>query len=219
MSRKKKESSIFEADAVPVVEEEKKSGRLYSPRPSAETVTVETVTADGAPKKYKKPSNHYVDNVEFYHQIIQFRKDNWDRVTVQHLRPNIPNCIGEKILKICNKLSLRFNFINYRFRQEMIDDALVNCINYIWNFDPEKSKNPFSYFTLITHRAFIRRIQREKKYSANLAKYSETVWVDVGYDALDRKANADEDFSKEISSLMFDDQSISKWHDRARAND
>ena len=45
----------------------------------------------------------------------------------------------------------------------MISDGIENSLQYIDNFDPEKSKNPFAYFTQIIYFAFIRRIQKEKK--------------------------------------------------------
>ena len=59
--------------------------------------------------------------------------------------------------------STRPNFINYTYRDEMISDGIENCVNYIGNFNPEKSTNPFAYFTQIIYFAFLRRIQREKK--------------------------------------------------------
>ena len=49
------------------------------------------------------------------------------------------------------------------FRDDMISDGIENCVQYIHNFDPAKSKNPFAYFTQIIHYAFLRRIQKEKK--------------------------------------------------------
>ena len=49
------------------------------------------------------------------------------------------------------------------FREDMISDGIENCVQYIYNFDPAKSKNPFAYFTQIVHYAFLRRIQKEKK--------------------------------------------------------
>jgi len=53
--------------------------------------------------------------------------------------------------------------VNYMFREDMISDGVENCIQYIHNFDPNKSSNPFAYFTQIIHYAFLRRIQKEKK--------------------------------------------------------
>jgi len=66
-------------------------------------------------------------------------------------------------LKIATHLSYKPNFVNYMFREDMISDGIENCVQYIHNFDPEKSKNPFAYFTQIIHYAFLRRIQKEKK--------------------------------------------------------
>ena len=55
------------------------------------------------------------------------------------------------------------NFVNYMFKEDMISDGIENCVQYIHNFNPDKSKNPFAYFTQIIHYAFLRRIQREKR--------------------------------------------------------
>ena len=78
-------------------------------------------------------------------------------------KPRIPEYIGECLLKISSRLSTKPNFINYTYRDEMISDGIENCVNYIGNFNPEKSSNPFAYFTQIIYYAFLRRIQREKK--------------------------------------------------------
>ena len=78
-------------------------------------------------------------------------------------QPPISNYIGECFLKIATHLSYRPNFINYTYRDEMISDGIENCVQYIHNFNPEKSQNPFAYFTQIIHYAFLRRIQKEKK--------------------------------------------------------
>ena len=71
--------------------------------------------------------------------------------------------IGGCFLKIANHLSYRPNFINYTFRDDMISDGIENCLQYLDNFNPKTSNNPFAYFTQIIYYAFIRRIQKEKK--------------------------------------------------------
>ena len=78
-------------------------------------------------------------------------------------KPRITNYLGECFLKIATHLSYKPNFVNYMFREDMISDGIENCVQYIHNFDPEKSRNPFAYFTQIIHYAFLRRIQKEKK--------------------------------------------------------
>jgi DNA-directed RNA polymerase specialized sigma subunit len=80
-------------------------------------------------------------------------------------KPRVPNYIGECFLKIANHLSYRPNFINYTYKDDMISDGIENCLQYMDNFDPEKSSNPFAYFTQIIYFAFIRRITKEKKQS------------------------------------------------------
>ena len=79
------------------------------------------------------------------------------------LPPMISEYLGECFMKIAQRLSFRPNFINYAFKDDMISDGIENCVQYIKNFNPEKSSNPFAYFTQIIYYAFIRRIQKEKK--------------------------------------------------------
>ena len=77
--------------------------------------------------------------------------------------PLISNYLGDCFLKIATHLSYKPNFVNYMFREDMIGDGIENCVQYIHNFNPEKSTNPFAYFTQIIYYAFLRRIQKEKK--------------------------------------------------------
>lgn len=77
--------------------------------------------------------------------------------------PQIPNYVGECFMMICNNLSVKPNFMNYSYRDEMIADGIENCVVAAHSFDPEKSSNPFAYFTQIAWNAFIRRINKEKK--------------------------------------------------------
>ena len=111
----------------------------------------------------KKKPEHYVDNKEFLAALSEYKRNVQDALTEEAPRPMIPNYIGECFLKIAQHLSYRPNFINYPFREDMISDGIENCVSYIHNFDPEKSNNPFAYFTQIIYYAFLRRIQKEKK--------------------------------------------------------
>ena len=113
----------------------------------------------------KKKTIHYVDNKKFHQAMVEWKEKCKDAEEAGDEVPRITNYIGECFLKIANGLSYRPNFINYTYRQEMISDGIENCLQYIHNFNPEKSKNPFAYFTQIIYYAFIRRIQKEKKQS------------------------------------------------------
>ena len=106
---------------------------------------------------------NYVDNQRFLEEMITFQKGIAVAKENSTELPQCPEYIGECFLKIAQRLSFRPNFINYAFREEMISDGIENCLQYIYNFNPEKSKNPFAYFTQIIYYAFIRRIQKEKK--------------------------------------------------------
>ena len=113
--------------------------------------------------KTRKRSEHYVNNKEFLAAIIEYKKQIVDAQEQGLPKPRIPNYIGECFLKIATHLSYKPNFVNYMFKDDMVCDGIENCVQYINNFNPEKSQNPFAYFTQIIHYAFLRRIQREKK--------------------------------------------------------
>ena len=111
----------------------------------------------------RKRSEHYVNNKEFLAALIKYREDVEIAKIRDKQKPVIPRYIGDCFLKIANHLSFKPNFVNYMFKEDMISDGIENCVQYIHNFNPEKSRNPFAYFTQIIHYAFLRRIQREKR--------------------------------------------------------
>lgn len=105
----------------------------------------------------------YVNNKEFTAKLIEFVNDkNEDDLLTLRTHEN-GEYIGLCVMEICNNLAKKANFVNYTFKDEMISDAIENCVKASMNFNPEKSKNAFGYFTQIAFNAFIRRIQKEKK--------------------------------------------------------
>ena len=108
-------------------------------------------------------SEHYVNNKEFLEALIVYRTKCAEAEEAGKPRPRITNYLGSCFLKIATHLSYKPKFVNYMFREDMICDGIDNCVQYIKNFDPEKSRNPFAYFTQIIHYAFLRRIQKEKR--------------------------------------------------------
>jgi hypothetical protein len=113
--------------------------------------------------RMKKKTEYYVNNKEFLEAITIYRNSVIKAREAEDPRPRVPNYIGECFLKIATHLSYKPNFVNYMFREDMICDGIENCLQYIDNFDPTKSSNPFAYFTQIIYYAFLRRIQKEKK--------------------------------------------------------
>ena len=131
----------------------------------------------------RKQTEYYVNNKDFLAAVIQLRdyflvgKEIGHQNHIESIRyyryhhdrktsVRFKRCyeyLGSCFDKIATHLSYKPNFVNYMFREDMIHDGVENCIQYILNFDPEKSKNPFAYFTQIIYYAFLRRIQKEKK--------------------------------------------------------
>ena len=113
----------------------------------------------------KAKGEHYVDNKIFLKAMIEWREKCKEIEVVGDKKqiPPVTNYMGECFLKIATHLSYRPNFINYTYKDDMISDGIENCLQYASNFNPEKSSNPFAYFTQIIYYAFIRRIQKEKK--------------------------------------------------------
>ena len=113
-----------------------------------------------APRRKKE---HYLDKKKFLSDLDKYRAKILRNEREGKPKPRVNNYIGGCFLKIATHLSYRPNFINYMYKDDMICDGIENCIQYIDNFDPAKSKNPFAYFTQIVYFAFLRRIAKEKR--------------------------------------------------------
>jgi hypothetical protein len=108
-------------------------------------------------------NSHYIDNQKFLKEILQYKKSVRLAEKEGSPKPGVSNYIGQCFIDIAENLAKKPNFANYHFKDEMISDAVENCIMYTNNFNPKKSKNPFAFFTQIIFYAFLRRIQKEKK--------------------------------------------------------
>ena len=112
----------------------------------------------------RKRSEHYVNNKEFLAAIIAYKDSVALAETRGEPKPRITNYLGECFLKIATHLSYKPNFVNYMFREDMICDGIENCVQYIHNFNPEKSSNPF---LLTLRRSFIMRFSVESRRRRN----------------------------------------------------
>src|SRR5210317_2028864 len=128
-------------------------------------------------KKDPKKAEHYVNNKEFTAAVAEYSAGIKEAKANETDPPKMSEYIGECIYKIATRLSTRPNFINYTYRDEMICDAIENCIQYIDNFNPKKSSNAFAYITQICYYAFLRRIQKEKKQTKIKQKQIENAGV------------------------------------------
>jgi len=148
--------------------------------------------------KSKKPKEHYVDNKLFLEAMKAYKKKC--KVAKQEGEPNPPvdNYLGSCFLKIANHLSYRPNFINYTFRDDMVSDGIENCLQYLSNFNPAKSSNPFAYFTQIIYYAFIRRIQKEKKQ----VEVKQKLIAEANYDDMTLQPHEDGDFKNQFTEFL-----------------
>ena len=121
----------------------------------------------------RRKTENYVNNRDFLDALMVYRKEVAEAEANGQPKPRVPPYIGECFLKIATHLSYKPNFVNYMFREDMICDGIENCLQYIHNFNPEKSTNPFAYFTQIIYFAFLRRISKEKKQLEIKAKILE----------------------------------------------
>jgi len=106
---------------------------------------------------------NYVNNPDLLAALRDYRALCKEAEDAGDKNPQVPEYIGKCILLIATRLATKPNFSGYSYKEEMISDGIENCLMYIHNFDPEKSQNPFAYFTQIIWFAFLRRIQKEKK--------------------------------------------------------
>jgi len=124
----------------------------------------------------KRKSIHYVNNAEFSQAVVEYvEKSNAAKANNEQI-PIIPDYIAQCFLRIAEGLSHKSNFIRYTYREEMVMDAVENCLKAIGNYDLEAATrtgkpNAFAYFTQITWYAFLRRIAKEKKQQDVKLKY------------------------------------------------
>lgn len=122
---------------------------------------------------------NYINNKEFYALLQQFKADCVEAEKKGQPAPRVPEDIGKCFMMIATKLATKANFSGYTYKDEMICDALENCVVAVHSFNPEKSKNPFAYFTQIIWYAFLRRIEKEKKQTYVKYKSLEQLVVDA----------------------------------------
>lgn len=123
-----------------------------------------TIIYEGAEKPTAPKERHYVDNVKFYEALVEYRAKcvAWEAEGKEG-KPRVPEYIGECFLKIARNLVTKKNWRgNAHYADELVSDAVKNCITAVHSFNPEASKNPFSYFTQTCFYAFLRRIEIEK---------------------------------------------------------
>ena len=172
----------------------------------------------------RKNTEYYVNNKELLEAMTSYKERVIYAKEHGKPKPRVSNYVGDCFLKIATHLSYKPNFVNYPFREDMICDGIENCLQYIDNFDPEKSSNPFAYFTQIIYYAFLRRIQKEKKQleiKQKILDHSDAASVMQIDDSGGTAGMSDMNSIKENieirdESLMSDENAL--WEDMRRLN-
>ena len=141
---------------------------------------------------------HYVNNKEFLTAMVEYRRSVNKAKRAKQPKPPVTDYIGSCFLKIANHLSYRPNFINYTFRDDMISDGIENCLQYLDNFNPKTSNNPFAYFTQIIYYAFVRRIQKEKKQ----VTIKNRLITESNYDDMTLQPGEDKEFKNQFTEFL-----------------
>lgn len=145
-----------------------------------------------------KVKKNYVNNKQLY----EIMKDYFEKVQVAKAAgtelPRVPNYVGECLLLISQRLANKPNFNGYSYKEEMISDGIENSLMYINNFDPNKSTNPFAYFTQIIKFSFIRRIEKEKKQHYIKIKNLQNYNIVDELDGVDNKKTEVNDITDEF---------------------
>ena len=141
----------------------------------------------------RKKSIHYVNNAQFSQAVVDYvgklEECRKDEISL----PKVPDYIAQCFLRIAEGLSHKANFIRYTYREEMVMDAVENCLKAISNYNLEAATrtgkpNAFAYFTQITWFAFLRRITKEKKQQDIKLKYLTKSgienFIDIGDEAV-----------------------------------
>ena len=157
---------------------------------------------------------HYVNNKDFLDALIKHRDACAVAKEEGKDKPIVSNYIGDCILKIATHLSYKPNFINYSYRDDMILDGVENCIQYLDNFNPDKSSNPFAYFTQIIYYAFLRRIAKEKKQSYIKGK----LIMDMPFEMFEtQEQDDDKEFHNQYMEFMQQNHQLDDFIERKAA--
>ena len=175
----------------------------------------------------RKKSIHYVNNAEFSQAVVDYVGKLEECRKEEITLPKVPDYIAQCFLRIAEGLSHKANFIRYTYREEMVMDAVENCLKAIANYNLEAATrtgkpNAFAYFTQITWYAFLRRITKEKKQQEIKIKYLTKSgidsFVDVGTEATaaDTAAHFVDTLKDRIQRVRNTDQEIKEIVKRER---
>jgi hypothetical protein len=178
----------------------------------------------------KKNKAHYINNKEFSLAVVDYVKSATLAKEKNKTIPVVTDYIARCFIKIAEGLSHRPNFVRYTYREEMVMDAVENCLRAIGNYRIETATrtgnpNAFSYFTQICYFAFIRRITKEKKQQDIKFKFIEKMGIDdfvsMGMDdaGAAETMNYVDTLRQRISTVREKDKAVKKFAKEEKAKE
>jgi len=180
-------------------------------------------------ERARRAKEHYVNNKEFSQAVVDYVRSVNESRNNNNEEPPITDYIGRCFLKICEGLSHKPNFIGYTYREEMVMDAVENCIKAIMNYNVDKATrtglpNAFAYFTQISYFAFLRRIAKEKKQQDIKERYIAYAGADAFADFDSEMPNSDSDniintIRAKNKAIKDKDEVIKEFSKKIKKND
>lgn len=116
-------------------------------------------------------AHHYVNNKEMYEHCKVYHAACQEALAQGKEYPQIPEPIAAAILQIATRMMNNYNFINYTYKDEMAADGVLKCIVKAHRFDPNKSDNPFAFFSQIVWNEAVERIKKERHQTSVKARF------------------------------------------------
>ena len=167
-------------------------------------------------KPKQKP--HYVNNKQFSQSVVDYVKTVKAAEAEGKQLPVVPDYIAQCFLKIAQGLSHKANFIRYTYREEMVMDAVENCLKAITNYNIDAqtrtgNPNAFAYFTQICYYAFLRRLAKEKKQQDIKFKYIEKAGIEDFVTQLDSEGSVSDSTTRAFVDQLKDRISVVRHND------
>lgn len=167
------------------------------------------ITSSGGKRVVRKPKSrketHYINNKDLF-QAMQVHYDRMQQSNSNEVL--ISDYIGLAILTICENLSKKANFIGYTWRDDMVSEGIKDCVKGVNSFNPNKTNNPFGYFTMIAFNAFVRVIVNEKKQT--YIKHKNFQQLAMSDDIMDEQNELSEDIIRAFEDKVVRDKAKKK---------
>lgn len=168
-------------------------------------------------KKKKQP---YIDKVKFYEALKEYRRIYDDAVAEGNEPPEMPKYIGECFIAIGRNFAKKPQYFEYTWKDDMINDGVLDCVKYWRTFDPEKSTEAFSYFTQCFYNAFSRKLNEENKQKYIKYKTCENKGIFGEYDKYIVESDSGElsDDDKQSSYISYENVStyVSEYEEKIK---